>query len=403
MWVYADDSSLTKIINNLLTNALKYCSSRIEVRLAVSSERQVAETSCNEKSDERTVWLSVRNDGEAISDEWKECIFKPFSRIDGVKKNKVDGIGLGLSLARSLAQMQGGTLELDNSGELTEFVLKLPGCSDVSAAEDAAVRNVEADPQRFSVAVAEDSSELREYIVSQLSSEYRVFSIENGTAALKCLHEHNIDLLISDIAMPEMNGIELCRKVRSDVDISHVMIIIISGMNDLSKKIECMQNGANLYIEKPFDIYYLKVCAANLLDKMNLTRKTLRNSLSAEDEGAASLSKTDREFLRSVDEVILQNFSDAAFNVENLKDALNMSKSSLLRKFNRLLNTSPNNYIRTKRLLMAAQMFDEGADRVSDVCYSCGFNSTSYFAKCFLNYFGITPIEYMKKRGEFIE
>lgn len=159
-------------------------------------------------------------------------------------------------------------------------------------------------------------------------------------------------------------------------------------------------SGANLYIEKPFDIYYLKVCAANLLDKMNLTRKTLRNSLSAEDEGAASLSKTDREFLRSVDEVILQNFSDAAFNVENLKDALNMSKSSLLRKFNRLLNTSPNNYIRTKRLLMAAQMFDEGADRVSDVCYSCGFNSTSYFAKCFLNYFGITPIEYMKKRSE---
>ena len=420
VWVYADDSSLTKIINNLLTNALKYCSSRIEVRLAVSSERQVAEASCNEKSDERTVWLSVRNDGEAISDEWKECIFKPFSRIDGVKKNKVDGIGLGLSLARSLAQMQGGTLELDNSGELTEFVLKLPGCSDVSAAENEfqttaargdGVRDGKSGdeedlpeekpaPQRFSVAVAEDSSELREYIVSQLSSEYRVFSIENGTAALKCLHEHNIDLLISDIAMPEMNGIELCRKVRSYVDISHVMIIIISGMNDLSKKIECMQNGANLYIEKPFDIYYLKVCAANLLDKMNLTRKTLRNSLSAEDEGAASLSKTDREFLRSVDEVILQNFSDAAFNVENLKDALNMSKSSLLRKFNRLLNTSPNNYIRTKRLLMAAQMFDEGADRVSDVCYSCGFNSTSYFAKCFLNYFGITPIEYMKKRGE---
>ena len=125
---------------------------------------------------------------------------------------------------------------------------------------------------------------------------------------------------------------------------------------------------------------------------MNLTRNTLRNSLCAEDEGAASLSKTDREFLRSVDEVILQNFSDATFNVENLKDALNMSKSSLLHKFNRLLNTSPNNYIRTKRLLMA--------DRVSDVCYSCGFNSTSYFAKCFLNYFGITPIEYMKKRGE---
>ena len=434
VWVYADDSSLTKIINNLLTNALKYCSTRIEVRLDRSTDANAEGASGdgasgNDISGEGTVRLSVRNDGEAISDEWKERIFKPFSRIDGVKKNKVDGIGLGLSLARSLAQMQGGTLKLDNSGELTEFVLELPGYSDAPAAEDAAVRNAEETedgfrtaealedcardgeagdeeklqeekpaPQRFSIAVTEDSAELREYIVSQLSSEYRVYSVENGAAALKCLHEHNIDLLISDIAMPRMNGVELCRKVRSDVDISHVMIIIISGMNDMSKKIECMRNGANLYIEKPFDIYYLKVCAANLLDKMNLTRKTLRNSLSSEDEGAASLSKTDREFLRSVDEVILQNFSDAAFNVENLKDALNMSKSSLLRKFNRLLNTSPNNYIRTKRLLMASQMFDEGADRVSDVCYSCGFNSTSYFAKCFLNYFGTTPIEYMKKK-----
>lgn len=427
LWVYADDASITKIINNLLTNALKYCSSRIEVRLGCSPDAHAEGASGdvtpdNDISDVGTVRLSVRNDGETISDEWKERIFKPFSRIDGVKKNKVDGIGLGLSLARSLAQMQEGTLELDNGGELTEFILELPGCpaekaeteddSQVSDTRENEPKDREEtgyeeeeweekpSPQRFSVAVAEDSTELRDYIVSQLSPEYRVYSVENGAAALKCLHEHNIDLLISDIAMPEMDGIELCRKVRSDVDISHVMIIIISGMNDLSKKIECMRNGANLYIEKPFDIYYLKVCAANLLDKMNLTRKALRNSLSAEDEGAASLSKTDREFLRSVDEVILQNFSDAAFNVENLKDALNMSKSSLLRKFNRLLNTSPNNYIRTKRLLMASQMFDEGADRVSDVCYSCGFNSTSYFAKCFLNYFGITPIEYMKRRGE---
>lgn len=425
IWVYADPSCLVKIVNNLLTNALKYCSSRIEVSLICVDGIRSSETSRSSDTVQK-VRLSIRNDGEAISDEWKEQIFKPFSRVDGVKKNKVDGIGLGLSLARSLAQMQEGTLELDNSGKLTEFVLELP----IYQTEDAAAGKVSplldkaltgmssegivddmdneaeegegenAKVHRFSIAVAEDNSELKDYIVSHLSKDYRVYSTENGTAALKCLHKHNIDLLISDIAMPEMDGIELCRRIRSDVDISHVMIIIISGMNDLSKKIECMQNGANLFIEKPFDIYYLKVCAANLLEKMNLTRKTLRNSLNTNDDGADSLSKTDREFLSSVDEVILRNFTDASFNVENLKDELNMSKSSLLRKFNRLLNTSPNNYIRTKKLLMAAKMFDEGADRVSDVCYSCGFNSTSYFAKCFLNYFGITPIEYMKRRGE---
>ena len=394
--VYADSSSLNKIINNLLTNALKYCASRIEVALS---------------TDGKDVRLCVRNDGETISDEWKERIFKPFSRIDGVKKNKVDGIGLGLSLARSLAEMQDGTLELDNSGAMTEFVLSLPASAAEAESAEAAPSGTPAAPEtgveesveepsaagKFSVAVAEDNPELRDYIVSQLSKEYRVYSVENGTAALKCLHEHNIDLLITDIAMPEMDGTELCRKVRADVEISHVMIIVVSGLNDMSRKIECMRDGANLYIEKPFDIYYLKVCAANLLDKMQLTRKTLRNSLNAGDEDSSSLSKADREFLGRVDEIILQNFSDAAFNVENLKEAVNMSKSSLLRKFNRLLNTSPNNYIRTKRLLMAAQMFDEGADRVSDVCYSCGFNSTSYFAKCFQSYYGMTPIEYMKK------
>lgn len=400
--VYADSSSLNKIINNLLTNALKYCASRIEVSLT---------------SDGREVRLSVRNDGERISDEWKERIFKPFSRIDGVKKNKVDGIGLGLSLARSLAAMQDGTLELDNGGPMTEFILTMPvAATEEECAEPAendtgtgpeediapgrAAEDIADEPnaaRRFSVVVAEDNAELREYIVSQLSQEYRVYSVENGAAALKCLHEHNVDLLVTDIAMPEMDGTELCRKVRADVEISHVMIIVVSGLNDMSRKIECMREGANLYIEKPFDIYYLKVCAANLLDKMQLTRKTLRNSLNADEGDSSSLSKADREFLGRVDEIILQNFSDASFNVENLKEALNMSKSSLLRKFNRLLNTSPNNYIRTKRLLMAAQMFDEGADRVSDVCYSCGFNSTSYFAKCFLNYYGMTPVEYMKK------
>jgi YesN/AraC family two-component response regulator len=209
------------------------------------------------------------------------------------------------------------------------------------------------------------------------------------------MHKHNVDILITDISMPKMNGVELCRNVRSDFDISHVMIIVISGKNDLELKIASMEHGANAYIEKPLDIEYLRVCTKNLLEQRKLLQKTLCNSISSEKEDNYMLNRYDREFIGKVEKIVMENIPNPQFSVPQLEEKLNMSSATLLRKFKRLLNTTPNSYIKTKRLIMAGQMLTKGETRISEVCFSCGFNSTSYFTKCFHDYYGCSPQTYL--------
>lgn len=387
LWIYADKPAVSKIINNLLINAIKYCKEEISIRLAASDGKYV---------------LSVANDGERIPEDWQEKIFKPFMRTSGVKLNRIDGIGLGLPLARALAGMNSGELQLSPSADRTEFLLTLPAVH-VDAEQDIPEHEDETKPpqpsDRTAILVAEDNEALREYICAEIGKKYKVFAAADGQEAISLLKENDIALVVSDVAMPKTDGVELCRTIRRDMDISHVMIILTSGRNDMQLKLACMESGANLYLEKPLDTGYLLVCIENLLDKRGMMQTSLRNKLSMSKEEDFSLSRRDREFLTKVDKVILDNITDPGLAVEQIGAEVNMSNSSLLRKFKRLLNTTPNSYIRTKRLLMAQKMFDEGEDRISDVCYSCGFNNTSYFAKCFREQFGCTPVEYMKKSG----
>ena len=380
VYVEADMSSLRKIINNLLGNAFKYCDRLIDIDIRIREDRNFCD-------------ITFRNDGEAIPPEWRERIFKPFMRTDGVKLNESDGIGLGLPLARSLAELNSGSLHLNTESELTEFILSLP-CAPVPVAEAP-----EDGAGRFSILIAEDNTDLRSYIADQLGKEYKVFTVSDGAAAVRCMHKHNIDLLISDVAMPVMSGIELCRTVRDSFDISHVMIIIISGMNDLSLKISCVESGANLYIEKPLDIEYLKVCIKNLLEHRKLLQKTLCNTLTAENGENFDLNRSDREFVLKIESEIMANISNPAYSVTQLEEALCMSSATLLRKFKRLLNTTPNSYIRTKRLVMAAKMLREGESRISEVCFACGFNTTTYFTKCFHDYYGCSPQAYLQNHS----
>lgn len=391
LWIYADKPAVSKIINNLLINAIKYCKEEISISLAVSDGKAV---------------LSVANDGERIPEDWQEKIFKPFMRTSGVKLNRIDGIGLGLPLARALAGMNSGELQLAPASDRTEFLLTLPAASEsAETSPGKTVPGQDDEPKaaqqsdRAGILVAEDNDALREYICSEIGKKYNVFAAADGQEAISLLHENDIALVVSDVAMPKMDGVELCRTIRRDMDISHVMIILTSGRNDLHLKLACMESGANLYLEKPLDTGYLLVCIDNLLDKRGMMQKSLRNKLSMSKEEDFSLSRRDKEFLAKVDKVILDNITDPGLAVEQIGAEVNMSNSSLLRKFKRLLNTTPNSYIRTKRLLMAQKMFDEGEDRISDVCYSCGFNNTSYFAKCFREQFGCTPVEYVRKAG----
>ena len=223
----------------------------------------------------------------------------------------------------------------------------------------------------------------------------------DGTAerALELLRQQEADLILSDIALNGMSGLELCKRVCADFETSHIPVILLSALSSTRSKVVGMECGASLYIEKPFNMEYLQACIRNILDKRSAMKNAFRSKVMPLAAHLYNLPHSDEEFLSRLDAIILANISDPSFSNEQLAEAFFLSKSTLNRKIKGLLDTTPNDYIRTKRLIVAAQMLTENHCRINEVCYSVGFNTPSYFAKCFKKFYGILPAEYMKEHN----
>ena len=378
--VNADPAAMDKILSNLLLNAVKYADSTISIKVETRDDNVI---------------IRFANDGATIPDEYKEEIFKPFVQYHSGTGASAGGVGIGLALSKDLTSLQGGDLLLDDDDEMTCFTLSFPLIQSDQTLPQSDEVDTGGDEERPKVLVADDNKELVEYISSKLSSNYEVIIATNGDLAMKILLEQNIDFLITDISMPGKTGLELCREIRNNIEISHLPIIILSARASVASKIEAMEAGADLYIEKPFDLEYLRSSIKNILDRRLLLRTAFNNGMTDMDINMFGLPHRDEEFLKEFDGLVRNNLSNSELSLEFLADNLNMSKSTLTRKIRKLLNTSPNNYIRMIRLSMAAQMLsDPHGNSISDICYTVGFSSVSYFAKCFKEQFGKTPSEY---------
>lgn len=387
LWVNADRPAVSKILNNLLINALKFASSVIEVRLELESGVAV---------------LEISNDGEPIPPQMRDDVFKPFVSYEGGHGGATNGFGIGLALSRSLAQMHGGALEL-LPGELTAFRLRLPALQSAPF-EKGSVESEEApaasgDPRPV-LLIVEDNGELRDFLARKMEADYTVQMATCVEEALSVLAASDVDIMLTDITMPGKDGLELCRVVRSDPENSHLPIIVLSARTSVESKIQAMESGADLYIEKPFDLEYLRTSMRNILERRDLMRNALTSGIGETDVTLFGLPKRDEEFFRTFDDFIKENIGNSELSNDMIADALCMSQSSMIRKIRRLLDTSPSNYIRSKRLAAAAQMLrDAHGNNVTDICYAVGFTSASYFAKCFREKYGVTPTEYAMGGG----
>ena len=381
-WISADQAALNKILNNLLLNAVKYAESFVCVDL---------------KSNGDSITVEFSNDGQVIPDEYREDIFKPFMQYHDDARVYANGVGIGLPLSRNLAAMHSGTLVLDPRKDLTLFRLTLPALKEsVSETKTQPVSQAGTDHDSSFVLIADDNKDLTEYIASKLS-EFEVLSAGDGDTALKMLREKNVDLLVSDISMPGKSGLELCREIRSDIEISHLPIIIVSARASVESKIQAMEAGADLYIEKPFDMEYLRSSIRNILDRRSLMKNAFSSGRIGTDVELFGLPKKDEEFFARFDALIKDNLDNADLSNDFLAERLNMSNSTLTRKIRKLLNTSPNNYIRVTRLSVAAQMLKNShGNNISEISYAVGFSNVSYFAKCFKEQYGVTPTEYIR-------
>lgn len=386
-----DKESITKILSNLLNNALKYGQHHVEVGLHVLDDNFV---------------VSVASDGPKIPVSKAKQIFEPFVQLNNEEGSNRQGVGIGLALSITLAHMHKGELYLDVERKENTFILTIPTHIKESISQEELMGQVhfplnenlpeETNTKGNVILIVEDDEEILQFMKERLAEFYIVETALNGEPALDILHKDHIDLVISDVMMPHMDGMELCKAVKSDINLSHIPFIFLTAKNDINSKIQGLKMGAEAYIEKPFSFEYLKTQINSLLNNRQKEREAFskRPFFSIEN---MQMSREDEEFMNKVMKVINDNINDETFNVESMADALCMSRSSLLRKIKTLFNLSPIDFIRLIRLKRAAELIQEGKYRVGEICYMVGFSSHSYFSKLFCKQFGMPPKDFEKQ------
>lgn len=388
-YVLADRNSTIKIFNNLFSNAVRYSSSIIKVKL-----------SCN---DEETT-IEFINDGATIPNEEGEKIFDMFFQMKR-DANASSSSGIGLYLVRSLSELNGGSIKYDIVDGLNRFTLTLKTLKRSTAEaiqnNDMIIENEDDgnDEQQRSetILVVDDNAELLTFISEKLKQYYNVLTAENGVKALEVIAKESVDVVISDIMMPEMDGIELCKHIKNNIETSHIPVILLTAKNDLDSKVEGLRIGADAYIEKPFSFKYLVAQLTSIFD--NKRRETEAfNRKPFVPTGNMGMSKADEKLMNKIVEAIEENFENPNFGVEVLAEQVCMSRSSLHRKIKAISGTSPTDFIRVIRLKKASALIAEGSYRTGEVCYIVGINSPSYFIKLFQKQFGMTPKEFEKQQ-----
>ncbi len=392
-----DKEAVTKIISNLLNNALKYATGRISVALTSDKER---------------LTIKVGSDGEKIGDEERERIFETFYQTDKSQEQK-NGVGIGLPLSRSLARLLGGELYLEAEGSQENvFVLSLPvNVSEKTSDADAPAKHgativYEEDTNQtplnataYHVLLVEDNEGIRSMLHDRLASSFLLTLAGNGREALELLSKKSVDIVVTDIMMPEMDGLELCRQIKANPELSHIPVVFITAKNDLESKVKGLQYGAEGYIEKPFSIKYLREMVVTLLENRRRAREAFARKPFFE---AANIpvNREDEKFMEKVLATIKENMADEDFNVEVLADKMCMSRSNLLRRIKAVFNLAPGELIRVVRLKTAAELIKRGGLSLGEISVKIGISSQSYFTKMFFKQFNVMPNEFAKQIKE---
>ena len=389
-----DREKLSKILVNLMGNAIKYAHAHIDLKLLVT---------------DKGYEIQVNDDGPGIPDEQKQKIFEAFYQLPDDKVATAVGTGIGLAFAKSLAEAHQGDLYLeDNVGGGSSFILSLPvkewetektgDIVEISPEHADASETIfsEYSGKKFTVLLVEDNVDLLNLTRESLAEWFRVLRASNGREALEVLAKENVDVIVSDVMMPEMDGLELCSKVKSEISYSHIPVILLTAKTTLESKVEGLECGADVYVEKPFSVKQLHMQIENLLKLRQSFHKLMANL--AGDTVAVSttdfaMSQKDCEFIAKIQGVIAEQLADENFSIDTLSEQMNMSRSNFYRKIKALSGMSPNDYLKTLRMNRAAELIMSGT-RISEVAAQVGFTSSSYFAKCFKAQYGVLPKEY---------
>ena len=418
MNTFFDHDKVEKILVNLLSNAFKFTPEHGEITCSVTSENK-------RNGDTRYVELVVKDTGPGIPAEQLEKIFDRFYQVeDGLKKEK-SGTGIGLSLTKELTDLLHGEIRVESDPRNgSHFMVRLPlGKDHLKPQEYVIVKDEETEEQsliikcsipdnyqkeyedtyevagskdRPIVLIVDDSQDIRRHIRESLVKDFLVKEASNGREGLEKAIAIVPDLVITDLMMPEMDGMELCRKLKTDERISHIPVIMLTAKAEVEDKIEGLETGADDYITKPFNIKELIIRTKNLIDQRKKLKEKYNHQISLE-VSESEVKSVDEKFLERARKVIEKNIADCSFDVNSFYPEMGMSRMQLFRKLKALVNQTPGELIRNLRLQRAAHLIKQNYGNVSEVTYEVGFNNLSYFAKCFREKYGLLPSEYQKE------
>ena len=396
LWI--DPDLLEKVFVNLLSNAFKFTPEGGSVRIELTEEGD-------------RVFIQVIDTGSGIQPGNLPHLFDRFYTED-----RSMGTGIGLHLVKEYIHMHGGEIRVESEpGQRTTFTVCLRKgkahfedsdlmetsvshqAYEASRLDDSETKEILSKTYPYTILITEDDDEVRCFLERELSPHFKTRTAANGKDALRVLEEEEISLVVSDVMMPEMNGFELCRMIKSQLPFSHIPVILLTALTDERQRIFGITGGADDYIQKPFHTDYVKIKIIHLLQERQKLRERLLEKLRdnklllSEPEKVESI---DDAFLRKFAEQIEAVYADPEYNVEKLSETLGLSRGHLHRKIKELTGTAPVEFLRTYRLNKATQLLRQNAYTVSEVAYRTGFSSPAYFSKCFKAVYGVTPTEY---------
>lgn len=400
--IIADYDKVEKTVYNLLSNALKYTPRGGHVCLSVAESEQ-------------NVVLKVVDDGQGLTSDEAKHVFDSFYQA----QNSIGGTGIGLAIVKAFAEMHRGNVSVESaSGQGSTFTVVLPLTQDGEAKDyvpdgrrmpfDGAdvglcadseddkrngidlMTSVDAEAgQKPQVLVIDDNADVRSYVVSLLSDEYEVHKAADGQSGLSAAMKYVPDVVICDVMMPDIDGLEVCRRLKNDTVTCHIPVLLLTARTLEDQRIEGYGCGADAYITKPFSGKVLTARVRNLLE----SRRQLKSLYASGDVDDAKRDDADSRFMRDFNRIVMSRLADSSLSVEDVSAQLGLSRVQMYRKVKALTGSTPVELIRIARLKRAERLLKQGGRSVSEISFDVGFSSPSYFAKCFKDYFGRLPSE----------
>ena len=397
-WI--DRNKLDKAIANLLSNAFKYTPNGGEIIFRI------------EKQDKK-VLLYVIDSGKGLGkNDDAKTLFERFYQGKNSADMHLGGSGIGLNLCRSIVRLHGGDVTARNREDGTSgacFIIELPlgkeHLKDSQINSDYVVNGKKqqrgAASRNSKILLVDDDIEICRYLKSELSDWYRFVICNNGKEALKQLLSGDFDLVVSDVVMPEMDGITLLRNIKGNANISHVPVIMLTSKSEISDRLEGIKLGADAYLAKPFSLEELHLTIDNLIDNVRRLKGKFTGALKQDDKvEKVEVKGYDEELMERIMKVVNENLSDSDFNVEKMCDEVGVSRTQLHRKLKEMTGVPTSEFLRNIRLNEAARLIREHKINITQVSYMVGFANNSHFSTAFKKYFGMSPTEYAAKYTE---